>query len=448
MNAENRIEPYNLNFRLKMLKTLRSAIEKYETKITAALESDLGKNSFEAYTTETGLLFSEINYALRRLKRWARPRRVGSPLVIWPAVSRVYPVPLGRVLIIAPWNYPFQLQIAPLIAAIAAGNRAVLKPSELTPATAEVIRNLITESFPREYISVECGEGSVVVPELIRTQKFDHIFFTGGTRTGGKIAALGAEQHIPVTLELGGKSPAIIDKSADITGAAKSIMYGKIINAGQSCIAPDYLLIHRSKRNEFLIEAEKTLRSFFPGGALLSTDYGRIINQSRFDYLRERLREGLILAGGSYSAESLKMEPTIMENIQPASPLLTDEIFGPILPLITWETREELSTLLDLRPDPLALYLFTSSDNLRQYIFTRHSFGGGCINDTMLHFANPALPFGGTGRSGRGNYHGRAGFITMSHMRSMVHSPRSFSLPFKFPPYTRNAHRIVRRFLR
>ncbi len=442
------MEPHKLNFRLRMLKTLRSSIQKYEDQITAALEKDLGKSSFEAYATETGLIYNELSYAIRRLRLWARPRRVGSPLVLWPAVSRVYPVPLGRVLIIAPWNYPFQLQIAPLIAAIAAGNRAILKPSELTPATADVIQKMISESFPRDYISVVCGEGAVVVPDLIQNESFDHIFFTGGTRTGGKIAAQAAEQHIPVTLELGGKSPAIVDSSADIANAAKSIIYGKSINAGQSCIAPDYLLIHQSLKDEFINEAKKTVQSFFPDGALFSPDYGRIINRSRFDFLSGLLKDGTVLIGGGSSTENLKIEPAVMENIDPQSPLLSDEIFGPILPLFTWETREELSDLLDQRPDPLALYLFTSSDSLQEYIFTRHSFGGGCVNDTMLHFANPALPFGGTGKSGRGNYHGKAGFITMSHMRSMVHSPRRFSLPFKFPPYTRSAHRIVRRFLR
>ena len=444
--TRERLSSYH--FRKAMLLKLRTAIEKYEPAITRALEIDLGKKPFETYATETGLIYSEINYALRHLRRWMRPRRVASPLVLWPSVSRIYPVSLGRVLIIAPWNYPFQLQLVPLVAAIAAGNTAVLKPSELTPNTAKIIEALTDEYFPREYISVVSGDGAAVVPPLIRKGNFQHIFFTGGTETGRRISMLAAEHSIPVTLELGGKSPAIVDRSADATTAAKNIMYGKILNAGQSCIAPDYLLIHTSIKAAFLKEAAKILKIFFPGGVLSSQDYGKIVNKKRYLYLKSLLKDGEILLGGETDDEKLKIAPTIMESLPDDSALLKEEIFGPLLPVLTWETRDELSALLDQRPDPLALYLFSRNGRLERYINTHHNFGGGCINETMLQFANPALPFGGTGASGQGNYHGEAGFRTMSHYRSMVRSPRRFSLPVKFPPYTRAAHSILRRFLR
>lgn len=435
-------------FRRKQLRILKEAVKSNEKEILHALYIDLHKSTAEAYGTEIGFLYQEIAYILRHLNDWMKPQRVPTPLMAQPASSYIYREPLGLTLLIAPWNYPFQLLMAPLAGAIAGGNCAVLKPSEEAPHTAAVIDKLIHDHFPKEYISVIQGDGSVLVPDMLQRFRFDHVFFTGSAAVGKKIMAAAADKLTPVTLELGGKSPCIVDETARPDLAARRIALGKFINAGQTCVAPDYLLVHRSVRDELLQKLKHTIQAFFGADPSSSESYGRIIHRKRFDRICELLRKGTIITGGETASETLYIAPTILTDVSVEDPIMQEEIFGPVLPVLTFDRIEEVPEIIDRNARPLALYLFTQNKQTEQFILNKISFGGGCINDTLMHLSNPNLPFGGVGNSGTGAYHGRYSFQTFTHAKGILKSNSSIDVPFRYPPYSRFAERLLRFLLK
>jgi aldehyde dehydrogenase (NAD+) len=433
--------------RKEALEKLRDAIKAHEQQIFDALEADLGKGPFEAYTSEIGFVLQEIRHATKHLRKWMRRSRVPTTMVSQPAKSYIERVPKGLVLVISPWNYPFQLLMAPLVAAIAAGNVIVLKPSELSPRTSAVIESVITSVFDPEFISVYQGDGREIIPALFDAVDFDHVFFTGSVDVGRIISTMAAERHTPVTLELGGKSPAIVHRDAEIREAARRVMYGKTMNSGQVCIAPDYLLVHADVRQQFVDAAIEALREFFPDGALAADYYGRMVNESHFSRVAGYLDQGTVLCGGATDPEKLQIEPTLLADLPAGASALQEEIFGPVLPIISYSNDDELISALRKRANPLALYLFSTSDAFIKRVTDAVPFGGGCINDTILHIISPNLPFGGVRSSGQGSYHGKFGFDAMTHARGMVRSPARFSLPLRYPPYSRKALSLVRKVL-
>ena len=421
-------------FRKHQLQLLKDAIFKYEHEINDALYSDLKKSPEEVYATETGQVISEINLALKNLHRWMKPERVKTNLLNFPSSSKILHDPRGVVLIISPWNYPLYLLLMPLVGAIAAGNCVVLKPSEIAPATANVIKKIISEIFSAEYIKVYLGEGSELIPLMIGSFRFDYIFYTGSTAVGKSIYQMAANDLIPVTLELGGKSPAIVESDANLIIAAKRMVIGKFINAGQTCVAPDYLLIHADIFEKFVGELKETIRQFFGDDARESHDYGRIINKKRFDTLVSYLGEGEIISGGAHDRASLFIEPTILKNISSDASIMEEEIFGPILPVISFNTMEEALAIIKKNGNPLAFYVFTSDKKKEKAWLDKVSFGGGCVNNTIYHLSNPYLPFGGVGRSGIGAYHGRYSFDVFTHARPVMKTPTWFDPAMKYPP--------------
>lgn len=422
-------------FRKAQLGVLDKAIRRYEKEIVAALHSDLRKSEFEAYGTEVGLLYKDISNTLKHLRQWMQPKRVTTPLMFAPGSSCIIPDPLGTILIISPWNYPFQLIMAPLVAAIAGGNTAILKPSELAPATEAVIEKLIEETFEPEYIAVIKGAGQLLGPQLIERHHLDHIFYTGSTQVGRIIMGHAARQLTPVTLELGGKSPCIVDETANIAWAAKKIAWGKFINAGQTCVAPDYLLVHASVKEKLVAALKSRITAMYGIHPQQSPDYPRIINQRRLKTLIGYLDEKVeILAGGQYDENDLYMAPTFVEVEDLEHPIWHEEIFGPILPVRTYENPNELHEIISVNPYPLAFYLFTSNRHLERELTEKIRFGGGCINNTLIHLGNPDLPFGGAGNSGMGQYHGIEGFRTFTRPKSIMKSPTFMDAPLWYPP--------------
>jgi aldehyde dehydrogenase (NAD+) len=435
----------DLDFRLENLSRLKKAIIENEATISEALQKDLSKSAYESYLTEIGVALDEIRFVSRRLKSWARPQRVKTPFYLWPASSRIYSEPHGIALIISPWNYPFLLAISPLIGSIAAGNCNVLKPSEYAPRTAEIISEMIETHFDNQYLTVI--EGDAQIGKELLDERFDYIFFTGSA-TVGKIAMSAAAKYLtPITLELGGKSPCIVDQDVNIDMAARRIVSGKFMNAGQTCIAPDYLLVHRSAKPELLDHIKKYLEKFYGQNPDKSRDYGRIINRQHFNRLAALLEEGHIIVGGQSDPVDLYIEPTLIENVSWDAPVMQDEIFGPILPVLEFEDLSEVISIINSRPKPLALYVFSSRPDRCRQVIDQVSFGAGCINDTIIHFANPNLPFGGVGNSGMGSYHGKAGFDTFSHKKSILKKSFSFDPPLRFPPY-KNKLSILKKILR
>ena len=420
-------------WRKAQLKALKSAIKANEAKISAALHADLGKGDFEAYTSEIGFLYEEINVAIRDLDEWAAPRHVPTPLFIAPARSYVRYEPLGVVLIIAPWNYPFHLAFAPLVAAIAAGNCAVVKPSELAPNTAAIVADVVREAFMPGFVSAILG--GVEVSTSLLKERFDHIFFTGGIAVGRIVMRAAAEHLTPVTLELGGKSPCVVDASTDLKVAARRIVWGKFFNAGQTCVAPDYLLVEHRAVDTLVRHMRTAVRDFFGEDPSKSPDYGRIINEHHFSRLERYLDGTKVLIGGQCSKASLYFAPTMIEAPGNDFSVMQDEIFGPVLPIKTWIKPEEAKAEIESRSRPLAFYCFTRDDDLREYFMDGISFGGGCINTTLVHLANPHLPFGGVGDSGMGRYHGRDGFLAFSHQKAIVDASLRPDIPLKYPPY-------------
>jgi len=419
--------------RINNLKLLRSAIHNHENEISEALYSDLGKSKFEAYATETGFVLEEIRYHINHLKLWTKPQKSCTPITNFPASSYTVSEPLGTVLIISPWNYPFQLLIAPLIGAISAGNTAILKPSEISSNTSKILKKLINSTFDSDYIHV--FEGDAKVTQSLLKLDFDHIFFTGSPRVGKIIMKEAAKKLIPVTLELGGKSPCIIDSEVNIKIAAKRIAWGKFLNAGQTCIAPDYILVNSKVKEEFLNELKNVIIEFFGKEASKSPDYPRIISEANIERLSVLTENTDIYYGGNYSKSDRYFEPTIVNNVKLEMPIMQQEIFGPILPIITYNEISEVIDIVNSMPKPLALYFFSKCKRNQKRIVENISAGGVTINDTVMHIASNKLPFGGVGNSGIGSYHGRFSFDTFSNKKPVVYKETWLDIPIRYAPY-------------
>lgn len=423
----------NIKFRLEKLKKLKAAVTLHERAIIQTLKADLGRPEVEAFTSEIVLVNKEIEYAIKHLKTWSKPKNTKVPWQLLPASASIYPEPLGVILIIGAWNYPFQLNILPLIGAIAAGNCALIKPSEYAPHTSCLLGEIIGKIFNEDYISII--EGDVKISQQLLAQKFDHIFFTGSAPVGKIVMAAAAKNLTPITLELGGKSPCIVDIDADIQKTARRITWGKFSNAGQACIAPDYLLVHSDIKLQLLENIKKSIQEFYSANPASSPDYGRIINQKQFDRLVKLLSYGEIIIGGEINREQLYIAPTIIDGISWQDAPMLSEIFGPILPVLTYENITEAIAKINSQPKPLALYLFSQNKRLHKRILEEISCGGVCFNDTLLQYCVPTLPFGGVGNSGMGNYHGKAGFDTFSHYKSVLHKPFLLASKLLYPPY-------------
>ncbi len=426
----------NYDFRIGQLLKLKATIIKYEQQIFNALQADLGKSKEECYISENGFVLSEISHTIKKLKKWMRAETVGTNLLNFPSKSYIINEPLGVVLIISPWNYPFNLLLTPLVGAIAAGNCVVLKPSELAPATEHIMQTIIEEAFNINYVQYVKGDGAKVVPELMNSFVFDHVLYTGSTAVGKIIYELAAKNLVPVTLELGGKSPCIVAADADIKTTAKRIAMAKFNNAGQMCVAPDYVLVHKSKVDELIDAMKKTIVEFFGEDAQNSNAYGRIINNKQFDRLAAYLDNGSIVFGGKIDKANLYITPTLLSLANTNEPIMEAEIFGPILPIISYGSNTEALTVIKKHKNPLAFYLFTGSKTEEKYWLQAVPAGGGCINNVALHLTNHKLPFGGRGASGTGSYHGKHSFDTFSHKKSILKSPTWFDPSAKYPPYT------------
>ncbi len=434
-------------FRVQQLKKLKAAVKKHEAAIYEALKKDLSKPVFESYVSETGIIYQEINHTLKHLKEWMEEKTVSTSMAHFPSSSKIIYEPLGTVLIIAPWNYPFHLMFAPLVTAISTGNTAILKPSEFTVNTAMIIEKIIKEVFEPNYIHVVQGEGVVVIPQLLDNFRFDHIFFTGSVRVGKIIAQQAAKTLTPVTLELGGKSPAVVDENASLAVTAKRLIFGKLFNSGQTCVAPDYLLVHENIKDKLIAQIKKQVTEWFGENPQESDSLGRIVDHRRFDILVKYLEEGEIVMGGQTDRADKFIAPTLIDNVSMEDELMKTEIFGPILPILTYSTPEEAIEIIKQNPFPLALYVFTSSSKFEEKILSSVRFGGGCVNNTIVHLSNPNLPFGGVGYSGMGRYHGEEGFKTLSHQKSIMKTNTMVDLPVKYPPYTDSKLKVASKFL-
>lgn len=434
-----------LEFRLAQLRSLYRGIKRFEPQILEALRRDLGKSAEESYMSEIGMCLTEIRHTARHLREWSRPQRVPTPLMHFPGSSRIVREPRGVCLIIAPWNYPFLLAVGPMISAIAAGNCVTLKPSEYAPATAAVLEKMLDVCFEGRFCRTVTGGAEVSAAET--TRPYDMIFFTGSTAVGRKVMAAAAQNLTPVVLELGGKSPCIVDETADLPVAAARIIWGKCLNSGQTCVAPDYVLVARSRKDALIREMQKAICRFYGEDPCENSAYPRIVSERHFDRLAAMLPEDPAV-GGRVDRESLKIEPTLIETtLNDQSPLMTEEIFGPLLPIVPYDNIHEALGYILSRPRPLALYLFSRNRKLQRRVVETIPFGGGCINDTISHITTPYLPFGGTGDSGMGAYHGRCGYETFTHAKSILSKPFRPDLPVRYPPLTGKLdllHKILR----
>lgn len=430
--------------RIKALKSLKEAIINFEPKIYEALYADLGKSKEEAFLTEIGLVLSEITEAIKHLKHWMKPKRVKTPLVLFKAKSMLYRDPLGTVLILSPWNYPFQLAINPLVGALAAGNTAIVKPSSSSEQTAKVIDEMLKSVFEPQFVTTVLG--SATLAEQLLHEKVDHIFFTGSIPVGKKVMQIAAENLTPITLELGGKSPCIIDMDTDIEMTAKRIAFGKLINAGQTCIAPDYVLIRPELKADFIQYYQKAVQSFYGDDPLAAAHYPKIISQRHVERLMGLTQNEQIVLGGT--TDGVKISPTILDNITFDSKVMQEEIFGPILPLIDYQNIDDVIEILRTKDKPLAFYLFTNNKAFQDKVIGAFSFGGGTVNDTLMHFANHYLGFGGVGHSGMGNYHGIRSFNTFTHEKSVLIRSIRVDLPMRYHPISKLSDKIVRRILK
>ena len=435
-----------VQFRIKALKKLQASIKKNEKEITDALSADLGKSAQEGFMCEVGLVLSEISYMLKNIKKFAADEKKKTCITNYAAKSFVKKSPRGLVLIMSPWNYPFLLTMEPLVDALAAGNTAIVKPSAYSENTSRVIDKMLQECFGPEYVTVITG-GRAENQSLLE-QRFDYIFFTGSHRVGREVMRKAAETLTPVTLELGGKSPCIVDKSAKIALAAKRIVWGKFLNCGQTCVAPDYILCHESVKSELITAIKQQIVVQFGVVPLANNAYGKIINQKHFDRIRALIDPSKIAYGGKSDAVLLKIEPTIMDKVTWDDPVMKQEIFGPLLPILTYSKDEELINILNSHAKPLALYLFTSNKEQEKTILSRCSFGGGCVNDVIVHLATNNLGFGGVGESGMGAYHGKVGFDTFSHTKSIVDKKTWIDVKMRYQPYTGKKERLLRMFLK
>jgi aldehyde dehydrogenase (NAD+) len=423
------------DFRMEQLKKLKAAIYKYENELHEALYKDLKKSKEESWVTETGMVIAEISAMEKELKQWMQPQRVSTNLLNLPSSSKIYSEPLGVVLIIGPFNYPFQLLINPMLGAIAAGNCSVIKASEYAGATAAVVQKMIAEIFPPEYVLFVDGNGAEVVPAMMNHFTFDHVFFTGSIPTGKAIYKLAAERLVPVTLELGGKSPCVVESDANIKVAARRIAVTKFSNAGQMCVAPDYILVHESRKQQLVDELKKCIVQFFSDTPETSYNFGKIINEKQFDRIASYLTDGNVLYGGRTNKEQLFIQPTLMDGISTNAPVMQDEVFGPVLPVHTFTTIDEAKKIIDQHPNPLSFYVYTQSGAKEKEWIDAVSFGGGCVNNSSWHLTNHHLPFGGRGFSGTGKYHGKYSFDTFSHQKAVMKTPVWFDPSVKYPPF-------------
>jgi len=426
----------DVDFRVGQLKKLRDVIADNERAILDALKADLRKSDLEAYATEVGLVLAEIDDALKHIRSWAKPKRVSTPLFHQLGTSWRYPEPYGVTYIIAPWNYPFQLLVAPLIGAMAAGNTAVLKPSELSEQTALLIEKLFRENFDEEYIKVVLG--GVEESKAMLEQRFDYIFFTGGTEIGRYIYMAAARFLTPVTLELGGKSPCIVDEDIQLTHTSRRILWGKFTNAGQTCVAPDYLLVNKRIKDKLVAKMKDHLKAFYGDDPAQSPDYGRIISQRHFDRIAKMIDPAKVIHGGETNREDKYISPTILEGVTLEDRVMQEEIFGPVLPIIEYDTLDEAIHYIKQFEKPLALYIYSENNLVQKRILDELPFGGGCVNESVMHVGQTRLPFGGVGESGIGAYHGVASFETFSHYKSVLKKSTIMDMAIKYPPYKNN----------
>ena len=432
--------------RLAALRRLYNAISSHEKEIRRALQKDLGKSGFESYMCETGMVLEEISYMLKHTRKFAREQRVHTPLAQFCSRSYKKPSPYGVTLIMSPWNYPFMLTLSPLADALAAGNTAVVKPSAYSPYTSEVLLSILTECFDPKYVAVVTG-GRAENTCLLR-EHFDYIFFTGSQAVGKEVMRSAAEHLTPVTLELGGKSPCIVDQTADIRLAARRIVFGKYLNCGQTCVAPDYVYCHRSVKDQLIKEVQKQIHRQYGKQPLHSSDYGKIINEKHFDRILGLIDEKKVVHGGGSDRSTLRIEPTVMDNVTFSDAVMQEEIFGPVMPILVFDSLDEVIRRINSMPHPLALYIFTSDKKAARKVTARCGFGGGCINDTIIHLATSEMGFGGFGESGMGAYHGKTGFDTFTHYKSIVDKKTWIDLPMRYQPYRKGAEKLVRFFLK
>lgn len=436
-----------VEFRVARLRDLYNAVKRHEDEICRALSEDLGKSDFEGFMCEVGLALTEISYMIRHTRRFAREHRVRTPLAQFASRSYKKPSPYGNTLIMSPWNYPFLLTIDPLADAIAAGNTAVVKPSAYSPATSTVIRDIIGECFEPRYVAVVTG-GRKENAALLE-KKFDFVFFTGSQNVGREVLRHTAETLTPAVLELGGKSPCIVDSTAKLRLAAKRIVFGKYLNCGQTCVAPDYILCHRSVKDEFIREVCAQIKAQYGKDPLRNPDYGKIINEKHFERLCGLIDREKTVLGGNGDRDTLRIAPTVMDRVTWEDPVMQEEIFGPIMPILTFDSFDEVYAMLADRPKPLALYLFTEDRGRVREVTERCSYGGGCVNDTIIHLATSQMGFGGVGESGMGAYHGKEGFDVFSHTKSIVDKKTWMDLPMRYQPYDRRVYgKLLKLFLK
>lgn len=439
-------ETLDVGFRIAALKKLRGAIKRNEAKIARALKADLGKSATESYMCETGLALSELSYMLSHVRSFARTKRAATPITNFHSTSKVKPSPFGVCLVMSPWNYPFLLTIDPIVDAISAGNTVVAKPSAYSPATSAVIREILSECFDEKYVAVVTGGRAE--NKFLLAQKFDNIFFTGSQAVGKEVMKAAAEHLAPVTLELGGKSPCVVDESANIALAAKRIVFGKFLNCGQTCVAPDYVLCHESVKEKFIAEVKKQIEKQFGANALQNPNYGKIINEKHFARILSLIDKSKVVHGGNADSATLQIEPTVMDGATWDDAAMREEIFGPVMPIMAWTGIDELIRGINSRPHPLALYVFTSRKKNARAIMGRCGFGGGCVNDTVVHLATSGMAFGGFGESGMGAYHGAEGFRAFSHFKSILDKKNWIDLPLRYQPYSPFWDKIIHLFLK
>lgn len=435
----------DINFRIKNLKKLKKIVKDNEEEILNSLKVDLGKSDFEGYTSEIGMVYDEINYMIKNLKKLSKPKKVRTSIVNFKSTGYIYKEPYGRVLIMAPWNYPINLSLVPLAGAIAAGNCVVLKPSEYSINTSMLLEKLISDNFNSNYIKVILGDAKV--SSEILDYKFDMIFFTGGTSIGKIVMNKASKYLTPVVLELGGKSPCIVDETAKISLAAKRIIWGKGLNAGQTCVAPDYIYVHRSIKDNLIKELIKNIEIMYGNESENCNYTPKIINEKHYNRILNLIDKDKIVYGGSYNTKEEKISLTILDNVNFKDKVMEEEIFGPIIPIITFDSLDEVIKNVNERPRPLALYLFTTSKESENEILTNISFGGGCINDTIIHLANSNLPFGGVGDSGIGSYHSSKSFDVFSHSKSILKKSNLIDIPMRYPPYNKSLN-LIRKILK
>lgn len=436
----------NVSARINALKKLKATVLKYENEIYAALKADLGKGSVESYMCEVGFTLGELSYMIKHTRRFAADKTVYTPLMHFASRSYIQHAPYGTVLIMSPWNYPFMLTMEPLVDALAAGNTVVVKPSAYSPNTSDIIKKIIEETFDPEYVAVVTG-GREENNSLLN-ESFDYIFFTGSQAVGRMVMSHAAEHLTPVTLELGGKSPCIVDSSANLKLAARRIVFGKYLNCGQTCVAPDYLYCAEDVKDALLAEISKEIKRQFGEDALQNNDYGKIINEKHFERLSGLMQSGDIVYGGRTNADTLQIEPTVIDHVTWESPVMQEEIFGPLLPVLTFKNIEDVVAIIESKPHPLALYIFSSKKKTIKYVTEHCRYGGGCVNDTIVHIATSKMPFGGVGASGMGGYHGKFGFETFSHKKSILDKKTWLDLPMRYQPYTKLYDKMIRMFLK